>query len=260
MRIPGFVPADLRALLRFVPSRGWDAVEWAPLLGSLRRLSTRYVTHGGVRALRRTVALAVPGVELRPSLLGVRPLERVDDPTRRARAGDALLRLYFGQWLVEDGLFLDLRVAHLGLDDADRLHFAPNGLWIQLRPGFRQGMVDLYRAFYSGDEAALHAALRRMGMLRPGLDPAAERELLGLLEAHFGIEQRAQRFELDRFRESFDALFAFFVAHGYRLHSDFVFVGFYLITLYLSLERLGQAHDVRRLCAETLLAAEGPLP
>ncbi|MEE4384454.1 MAG: hypothetical protein V2J02_20830 [Pseudomonadales bacterium] len=260
MRIPAFVPADLRALLRFVPTRGWDAVEWAPLLGSLRRLATRSVTGSGVPALRRAVADAVPGVEVRPSLLGVPLLERIDDPARRARAGDALLRLYFGQWLVEDGLFLDLRLPHLGLDDADRLHFAPSGLWIQLRPEFRRGMVALYRAFYSGDDAALDAALRSLGMLRPGLDAAAERELKALLAAHFGVEQRAQRFELARFRASFDALFGFFVDHGYRLHSDFVFVGFYLITLYLTLERLGQAHDVRRLCAETLLAPEAASP
>jgi predicted unusual protein kinase regulating ubiquinone biosynthesis (AarF/ABC1/UbiB family) len=239
-----------------VPARGWDAVEWAPLLGSLGRLSTRYVTERGVPALRRAVADAVPAVELRPSLLGVVPLDRVEDPARRARAGDALLRLYFGQWLVEDGLFLDLRATHLGLDDDDRLHYAPGGLWIELRPEFRNGMVALYRAFYSGDEPALDVALRRMGLLRSGLEPAAERELKDLLAAHFGIDPGAQRFELAHFRESFDALFAFLVDHGYRLHSDFVFVGFYLITLYRTLERLGQAHDVRRICAETLLAPE----
>jgi predicted unusual protein kinase regulating ubiquinone biosynthesis (AarF/ABC1/UbiB family) len=247
-------------LLRFVPVRGWDAVEWAPLLGSLGRLSTRYVTERGVPALRRAVAEVVPEVAVRPSLLGVVPLARIEDPVRRARAGDALLRLYFGQWLVEDGLFLDLRATHLGLDDDDRLHFAPSGLWIQLRPEFRTGMVALYRAFYSGDEAALDVALRRTGLLRPGLDAAAEQELEALLAAHFGIDQRAQHFELARFRASFDALFAFFVDHGYRLHSDFVFVGFYLITLYRTLERLGQAHDVRRLCAETLLAPEAASP
>ena len=53
---------------------------------------------------------------------------------------------------------------------------------------------------------------------------------------------------------SFDELFAFFVSHQYKLHSDFVFVGFYLITLYLTLEQLGQSHNVRKICADVLLA------
>jgi hypothetical protein len=48
-------------------------------------------------------------------------------------------------------------------------------------------------------------------------------------------------------------LFAFFIEQDYNLHSDFVFVGFYLITLYLTLEQLGQSHNVRKICADVLL-------
>ena len=161
------------------------------------------------------------------------------------------MHLYVRQWLVEDGLFLDLRPGRFRLAPPD-LHFRPNGLWIRPRPEFRVGMVALYRAFYSDDEPALRDALRRMGMLQPGLDHAAEEALLELLRAHFGIDQRAQRFSIDAFKASFDRLFEFFIANDYRLHSDFVFAGFYLITLYITLERLGQAHDVRRICGEAL--------
>jgi hypothetical protein len=77
-----------------------------------------------------------------------------------------------------------------------------------------------------------------MGMLRGDLSPTAEQELKALLFQHFGIDQRSQQFSSDEFKASFDELFAFFVAHDYKLHSDFVFVGFYLITLYLTLEQL----------------------
>jgi predicted unusual protein kinase regulating ubiquinone biosynthesis (AarF/ABC1/UbiB family) len=130
--------------------------------------------------------------------------------------------------------------------------FTPNGLWLQLRPEFRIGMVDLYRSFYADDETALRAALTRMGMLRPGMERSAEDELIALLHSHFGLESGAQQFSIDAFKASFDRLFDFFLAHDSRLHSDFVFVGFYLITLYLTLESLGQKHDVRRICAEAL--------
>lgn len=252
MKIPAFVPADLRQLVRFVPLRGWDAVQWQPLLGSLRSLSLRFVTGQGVGRLRRVVADSVPDVLLVDSLRGVRRYEDIEPGIARRAAGDDLLRLYFGQWLVEEGLFIDLRSTRLGSDDEDTLHFSPNGLWIRLRPEFRQGMLALYRSFYSDDADAFDAALRQMGLLRPGLSPAAASELTELLNAHFGIDQRAQRFSIDSFKQSFDALFEFFIANDYRLHSDFVFVGFYLITLYLTLEAGGEAHDVRSICSEML--------
>ena len=70
---------------------------------------------------------------------------------------------------------------------------------------------------------------------------------------NFGISQSRQRFAIDSFKASFDELFDFFLAHDYTLHSDFVWVGFYLITLYLTLEEGGQAHDVRAICEEVLL-------
>lgn len=252
MNIPAFVPHDLRQLLRFVPSRGWDAIAWRPLLGSLRDLSVRYVTGEGVPALRRACEPVVPGVRLVPFVRRSRRLVAVEASEARRRAGDDLLRLYFGQWRVDEGLFIDLRAAHLGLDDDGALQFAPNGLWIRLRPEFRAGMIDLYRSFYRDDGDAFRQALRRMGLVAPGLSAPAEAALEGKLRDHFGLDQTAQRFSIDRFKASFDDLFEFFVAHDYTLHSDFVFVGFYLITLYLTLEGLGQAHDVRGICREML--------
>ena len=63
----------------------------------------------------------------------------------------------------------------------------------------------------------------------------------------------AQGFSIDAFKASFDDLFEFFIENDYKLHSDFVWVGFYLITLYLTLQQGGQAHDVRKICSEILL-------
>ena len=252
MDLPAFVPRDLRQLARFVPARGWDAIAWKPLLGSLRDLSVRYATGRGVPALRAACAPQVPDLRFTHFVPRPRRLDALTDAARRRRAGDELLRLYFAQWRVDEGLFLDLRAQQLGLDDEGHLLFAPNGLWIRLRPEFRLGMVDLYRSFYTDDAEAFRAALRRMGLAAPGLAPAAEQALEDKLRAHFGLEQDAQRFSIDRFKASFDDLFAFFVDHDYTLHSDFVFVGFYLITLYLTLDELGEAHDVRGICSEVL--------
>ncbi len=252
MKLPAFLPKDLRQLARFVPTSGWDAIEWTPLLGAMREVSTRYVTGRGVGKLRASLADTVPDIECTSTLRGIERLNSVADTTQLTAAGDAILKLYFAQWLREDGLFIDLRSVHFGLDETT-LHFAPNGLWIQLRPEFREGMVALYRSFYTDDEKAFDRALKQMGMLKPGMDKDAEAELKGLLHSHFGIDQRAQAFSIDAFKASFDELFAFFIEHDYKLHSDFIFVGFYLITLYLTLEQGGQAHDVRAICSAVLL-------
>jgi hypothetical protein len=252
LQLPGFIPEELRQLARFVPLRGWDAIEWKPLLSSMRSVSWRYVTGQGVGKLRQSTEGRFSQISLVDDLDDATPLSEVTGAKRLRGFGDDILRFYFAQWLVDDGLFLDLRSVRFGVK-AGKLLYAPNGLWIRLRPDFRDGILALYRSFYSADDAAFEDALRQMGMLRPGLSAAAESELKTLLNAHFGIDQKAQRFSIDTFKASFDDLFEFFIAHNYKLHSDFVWVGFYLITLYLTLQQCGQAHNVRKICSETLL-------
>lgn len=252
MRLPGFVPEELRQLARFVPTTGWDAIEWRPMLSAMRTVSWQFMTGRGVRKLRRRTQETVQALTLTDDMYEAVPLDEVEDADDLRRYGDDILYLYFGQWLVDEGLFLDLRSSRFGVQ-GDELLYEPNGLWIRLRPEFREGMVALYRSFYSADDAAFEDALRQMGMLKPGLSAAAESELKELLHAHFGVDQHAQVFRIDEFKASFDELFAFFIANDYKLHSDFVFVGFYLITLYLTLEQGGQPHDTRKICSDVML-------
>lgn len=252
MKLPGFIPAELRELASFVPASGWEAVEWRPLLAAMRAMSLQLMTGRGVTRLSRMAAEAVgDDITLVRDLGGGVPLAAVSSARRRKQLGNALLAFYFRQWQINDGLFLDLRPSRFAAE-GNALLYQPNGLWIQLRPEFRSGMLALYRSFYSADDAAFEAALRQMGMLRPELDELASEELKGLLRAHFGMDQRAQHFRIEAFRESFDDLFRFFVAHNYKLHSDFVFVGFYLITLYLALESLGEPLNTRAICSRVL--------
>lgn len=251
MKLPAFLPVELRQLARFVPARGWDAIEWRPMLSTLRQLSWRLVTDAGVDQQIDVTRAWVDRLTLGAPEGDTLALDRLDHAARKRSAGDRILYLYFRQWRVEEGLFLDLRAGRFAWSER-RLHYTPNGLWLRLRPDFRIGMMDLYRSFYAADDVALRAALKRMGMLQDGMGPSAEEQLIDLLHDHFGLDSGAQRFCIDEFKASFDRLFDFFLAHGYRLHSDFVVVGFYLITLYLTLEALGQKHDVRRICVDAL--------
>jgi hypothetical protein len=247
----GLLPRDLRQLLAFVPTHGWDALPWRPLLRELRGITLQLATGRGVAELAASVDCLTDAVALTDDLHG-------DDieglgPRQRKAAGDALLRFYFAQWRSEQGLFLDLRPSRCRWHRAT-LQFSPSGLHTRLGDEFRRGMIDLYLGFYLPDEVRLDDALYRLGFLHPELDDDDADELRGLLREHFGASTTAQAFSIDEFRASFDALFEFFIEHDYQLPADFVLVGFYLITLYLSLDALGARHDVRALCLRELAA------
>jgi predicted unusual protein kinase regulating ubiquinone biosynthesis (AarF/ABC1/UbiB family) len=244
------LPDDLAQLLAFVPRRGWDALEWRPLLAQLRRISVQLATRRGVRHLSASAASTTESASFAPAPRAAKALDALNSRQRRA-AGDALLRFYFAQWRNPEGLFLDLRPTRFSWNHG-RLYFQPNGLHTRLDDGFRLAMADLYRGFYAPDDELLEDAMHRLGFLHDDLDPADADELRALLRSHFGSSTTAQRFSIEEFKESFDALFEFFIDHDYRLPTDFVLVGFYLITLYLSLDRLGARHDVRRLCLDEL--------
>jgi hypothetical protein len=246
--LPGFIPRkllpkDLLELLAFVPTRGWDAIEWAPLLGQLRRVSWQLASRRGINQLAAS-ANALTDALLVQATSGV-GLEKLGKRQKKS-AGDAILRFYFAQFKNTNGLFLDLREPRFASDNGV-LHFRPSGLYVMLDDDFRLGMIDLYRGFYAPDPVLLDEALHRMGFLHDALTSAKERELKGLLENNFGAQQRSQSFSISAFRESFNALFDLFIDNGCRLRSDFVLVGFYLITLYLVLESLAGQHDVKAL-------------
>lgn len=245
-----FLPEDLAQLITFVPTRGWDAVQWRPLLKELRRITLQLATRRGVEPLSRSAGALTGTVSLAPAGSGAKGIDGLNSRQRRA-AGDALLRFYFAQWQNPDGLFLDLRPSRLRWERG-RLHLAPSGLHARLDDEFRAGMADLYRGFYLPDDALFDRALQDLGFLHEDLSREAAGELRELLRGHFGTTSTEQRFSIEEFRESFDSLFDFFIEHDYQLPPDFVLVGFYLITLYLSLDAIDARHNVRVLCLEEL--------
>ena len=50
---------------------------------------------------------------------------------------------------------------------------------------------------------------------------------------------------MNKFQESFYELFKFFMDNEVELSKDFIFLGIYLVTLYLNLEELNVEFDVR---------------
>ncbi len=244
------LPDDLAQLITFVPSRGWDALEWRPLLSQLRRISVQLATRRGVAGLTESMASATSAVSMKPAPKDAKRFDELNSRQRNA-AGDAILHFYFAQLRNGDGLFLDLRPTRFAWQRG-RLYYSPTGLFGELSPGFREGMMDLYRGFYLPDETLLDDAMFRLGFLYKGQPKGEAETLRRLLRDHFGGAMSAQRFSIDEFKASFDTLFDFFIDNDYRLQTDFVLLGFYLITLYLSLDRLGTRHDVKAICLKEL--------
>jgi len=66
------------------------------------------------------------------------------------------------------------------------------------------------------------------------------------LFSHFGkAGEGPVLFELNKFKKSFHELFLHLKRNDLRLTSDFLFLGIYLVTLYLSMSKLGEPLDVK---------------
>ena len=104
----------------------------------------------------------------------------------------------------------------------------------------------MYCGFYHDDEERYERGLSALGMTPDHMSDEKRAELKKLLQEHFGEgRQQAVPFSIKKFSKSFHQLFDFFLKNRIRLGGEFLFLGLYLVTLYLALDSLGQEYDVR---------------
>lgn len=158
--------------------------------------------------------------------------------------GQKLLKIYFIQLKNPDGLILDLRSNHFCLTD-EELQWKPNNSWYTLEESFRKSIINIYKGFYFNDDTLFKKGLIDIGLTK-NLDQKKVDELKILFFSHFGPgDQDEVSFELSTFSESFYKLFHFFVTNKVELHKNFIFIGIYLVTLYMHLEKLEVKLDVK---------------
>ena len=165
--------------------------------------------------------------------------------------GEAILRLYFSQFLNPNGLVLDIRDIHFSKKESQVI-WSPNNTWYKFQEDFRLALLKLYRGFYTNDDNLYSEGLEGLG-LTSNLSTLQTEELKKLFNSHFGEDQSHLSFKLETFNNSFSDLFKFFIKNEVKIKTDFIFLGVYLITLYMNLEKAAGSYNVRKIFEEVVL-------
>lgn len=231
---------DFRRFLDFVTPAFFDVMPARALLGMARRMVKDYRDESGRSAAidHRQGRLCTEGIGPWVVREGAKPGARLGElnEAQRQRLGHAALELYFHQIFDPDGAtLLNLGLDRFGMRDGEPV-WSPGPGHIQWPEPFRAALEQVYRSFYLPGQPALEDALAPLG-----LSPTAH-----VFREHFGSgDQRAVRFQVTTFVESFHQVFLVCKREKIRLEPAFLALGIYLATLYETLEAVGVPLDVR---------------
>ena len=81
--------------------------------------------------------------------------------------------------------------------------------------------------------------LNNIGLIADTDSEESKQEMINIFNDHFGDEnQESVKFEMKHFMDSFHKIFDKIFHQKKSLSEDFVYLGIYLVTLYLHLEKL----------------------
>ena len=163
---------------------------------------------------------------------------------QKTEIGDKILTLYFEQLKRRRPVFFDLRPSRFSFDGKE-LSWAPGNLFFEFDKEYLEGLNDIYTGFYTGDMELFDKALIRSGLVQEAWPKEDKEEVRQIFLDSFGsVITEKIAFTLSNFEKSFERLFIFYQDRRHKVKTDFSFLGSYLVTLYLSLDPLGQKHDV----------------
>jgi predicted unusual protein kinase regulating ubiquinone biosynthesis (AarF/ABC1/UbiB family) len=159
-----------------------------------------------------------------------------------SETGKKVLEIYFTQFKISGPIFFDLRPSHFSAD-SEKIYFSPNNLIYHFEDSFRLSLIKLYKGFYYQQDHFVAQAIEELGMVEKG----NEKQLVKLKQLfynHFGSEADALQFDLNKFNKSFHDIFLFFMEHKIKIKTDFIFLGAYLVTLYIHMQSYQYKFDV----------------
>jgi len=251
MSLIEILPGVVKELVKHVPALAFEVTDWVSVKRDLPVLTGRLFWGTGVRELSDAQK-----AHLGQFITYSNRTVSKSGPQDLKSKGDALLRFYFAQLHSPDGVFLDLRDSHFQWD-SKKLIFQPNGFWYRFSEDFRRGILTLYEGFYTAQESKFEAGLVATHLLDRSWPIEDQEEIKNLFRSHFGNSlERPMRFDMSHFQETFLKIFEFLLKKKVKLSSEFMLFGLYLVTLYLSLEKYGSEHEVKRLYLEVVHGLE----
>lgn len=247
-----FLPKFFREVIIHIPTLALKSMDWKGLAKEIAPLAARLGKRNLEEDLLHSMEhLDIAGISYCVASQSTSVENNFSELTKdqKRETGEAILRLYFSQLKNEKGLVLDIRPKWFRRENG-LVSFSPSNMWFSFDENFRLALIDLYRGFYSDRLELFDSALARIGLTK-NLDESQKERLKDLFREHFGPgDQEEVLFELDHFKESFYELFRFFIDHEVSLEKDMIFLGIYLVGLYMNLEKLGVKLNVRKVYGE----------
>lgn len=236
-----FMPRSLRSLLEYISPAAFDVVNWQAVLTKSATVSKELLLKTHLKTVKNQIRKILPKEVTFEEISG----QFSNSAEERRKIGESILTLYFRQIYFSNVFLLDLRPDRFSYADGGLLGWNPSGLWIEMSPTFSEGLRKLYNGFYHEDEKTLDEGLMQLNLTPPELSKEKIQELKGLLDEHFGAgRHKPVSFSIEKFATSFDRLFLYLKNNKVKISEDFLFLGIYLITLYIHLDKLGEHYDV----------------
>lgn len=235
---------ELNQLLDVVSPAFWQVVPTRAVWGIGKQLIANHGDREGfAQAAERLRESLDPGIMVGASTAESKLSLADCPPAHRQEVGERILRLYFSQLMHYETTLLDLRPERFTVivdGDSARLVWNPKAYWLSWPAKFLGSLRDMYRGFYRDDEALFHQALEQLGLT------SAKQAFV----SHFGSKQDAVMFETKYLIDSLHQSFVCCRDAKQTLDGEFLALGFYLTSMYQSLEQLGAPIDVRTLFSE----------
>jgi hypothetical protein len=237
------LPSFLRELVQHFPTLAFEMIDWKEILEEIgpivKQLGRPQLKEELIHDLETNLD------KKRVQLIFQQVRSNKTQGSRSIQHGQNILHLYFSQFKNASGVVLDIRSRYFTIDQ-EQTCWKPAKLYYQFSTPFKLALIDLYKGFYYEEDDRFHHALIEVG-LAGQLNDAKKQELSALFKNYFGsANQESVHFDIKEFQGSFHEVFKFCLKEKVTLHKDFIFLGLYLVTLYLHLQKYEQSFDVKK--------------
>jgi hypothetical protein len=230
-------PGFLKEILPYISPRIFDLVDVPAVAINMGKLSYQYFFSKGISKAKDHIHHYLPEKISFNEVCG-------SNITKR-EYGEQLLELYFTQVLLGGIVFLDLRSKVFSKNN-EGVIWSPNGLYCEFDKKFITGLKNLYEGFYLNNGQQYELGLMEIGLINKNDSSETREDIMSIFKDHFGGgDQGEVVFKIDKFMNSFQLIFDRIFHQNKKLSEDFVYLGIYLVTLYLHLEEIGEPLNVR---------------